>query len=286
MPPAAATRPSMPASTRCAASPARSLRAALSRAAGRQRDPRARTWMATRVQDPYCLRCQPQVTGACLDLMRHAAQVLEREANAVTDNPLVSPTTATSSPAAISTPSRSPSPPMRWRWRSPKSARITERRIALLIDPRCPACRPSWCAKGGLNSGFMLAQVTAAALARENSALAHPRQRRQPADQRQPGGPCQHGDRRRAPPARHGRQHGRHRRRSNCWPPPRASNSTGRCNPLRPGGRHGLVRGVAAAGTPTASWRPTSRPRTTWWPRVIPRHRAEDSRVCTCCDLA
>jgi histidine ammonia-lyase len=102
-----------------------------------------------RVQDPYSLRCQPQVVGACLDQLRHAALVLVREANAVTDNPLVfagaprlprvaaregarpgsgrpgpRPTRSTkSSAAATSTPSRWRSPPTRWRSRSPRSAR-------------------------------------------------------------------------------------------------------------------------------------------------------------------
>ena len=80
-----------------------------------------------RVQDPYSLRCQPQVVGACLDQLRHAALVLVREANAVTDNPLVFAATAApraaSSRAATSTPSRSRSRPTRWRWRSPRSAR-------------------------------------------------------------------------------------------------------------------------------------------------------------------
>ena len=57
--------------------------------ARRQRDPRSHHDGDDRVQDPYCLRCQPQVVGACLDQLRHAALVLLREANAVTDNPLV-----------------------------------------------------------------------------------------------------------------------------------------------------------------------------------------------------
>ena len=77
-----------------------------------------------RVQDPYCLRCQPQVVGACLDQLRHAALVLLREANAVTDNPLVfADDRRDRSRAATSTPSRWRSPPTRWRSRSPRSAR-------------------------------------------------------------------------------------------------------------------------------------------------------------------
>jgi histidine ammonia-lyase len=80
-----------------------------------------------RVQDPYSLRCQPQVVGACLDGLRHAALILVREANAVTDNPLVfageNGGEARSSRAGTSTPSRWRSPPTRWRSRSPRSAR-------------------------------------------------------------------------------------------------------------------------------------------------------------------
>jgi histidine ammonia-lyase len=64
-----------------------------------------------RVQDPYCLRCQPQVMGAALDLLRQAAATLGTEANSVSDNPLSSPTPTRSCRAAISTPSPSPSPP-------------------------------------------------------------------------------------------------------------------------------------------------------------------------------
>ena len=77
-----------------------------------------------RVQDPYCLRCQPQVVGACLDQLRHAAPVLLREANAVTDNPLVFAEDGDDAlRAATSTPSRWRWPPTRWPSRSPRSAR-------------------------------------------------------------------------------------------------------------------------------------------------------------------
>jgi histidine ammonia-lyase len=77
-----------------------------------------------RVQDPYSLRCQPQVMGAVMDLVANASRTLLIEANAVTDNPLLFPDDgATSSPAVTSTPSRSPLPPTRWRWPLPKSAR-------------------------------------------------------------------------------------------------------------------------------------------------------------------
>ena len=74
----------------------------------------------TRVQDPYCIRCQPQVTGAAMDLLRQVAGTLEVEANAATDNPLV--LADVSSRAATSTPSRSPSPLTSSPWRWPRSA--------------------------------------------------------------------------------------------------------------------------------------------------------------------
>ena len=97
-----------------------------------------------RVQDPYSLRCQPQVMGACLDQMRYAAQVLVREANAVTDNPLVF---AARWPAwyraAISTPSRWRWPPTRWRWPSPKSAPSPSAASPCWWTPWSRACRPS-----------------------------------------------------------------------------------------------------------------------------------------------
>ena len=77
-----------------------------------------------RVQDPYSLRCQPQVMGACLELLDAAAATLAREANGVSDNPLVfADDAARSFRAAISTASRSPSPPTRSRWRWPRPAR-------------------------------------------------------------------------------------------------------------------------------------------------------------------
>lgn len=76
----------------------------------------------SRVQDPYCIRCQPQVTGAAIDLLRQAGRTLKIEANAVTDNPWCW-RAATSSRAATSMPSRSPSPPTRSRSPSPRSAR-------------------------------------------------------------------------------------------------------------------------------------------------------------------
>ncbi|MFO1265783.1 MAG: histidine ammonia-lyase [Rubrivivax sp.] len=154
-----------------------------------------------RVQDPYCLRCQPQVVGACLDQLRHAALVLLREANAVTDNPLVFPKAVRPEPVEGLVPGAGA---------STSSARtglgsapqlisggnfhaepvalaadamavaiaevgaIAERRIAMLIDSGVSRLPPFLTPNAGLNSGFMIAHVTAAALASENKSLAHP----------------------------------------------------------------------------------------------------------------
>jgi len=125
-----------------------------------------------RVQDPYCLRCQPQVMGACLDQARHAAQVLVREANAVTDNPLVFDDTMISGgnfhaePVAFAADNLALA--------IAEVGAIAERRIAMLIDPAISRLPPFLTADAGLHSGFMIAHVTAAALASENKSLAHP----------------------------------------------------------------------------------------------------------------
>ena len=125
-----------------------------------------------RVQDPYCLRCQPQVMGAALDQARHAAQVLIREANAVTDNPLVFDDTMISGgnfhaePVAFAADNLALS--------IAEVGAIAERRIAMLIDPGISRLPPFLTADAGLHSGFMIAHVTAAALASENKSLAHP----------------------------------------------------------------------------------------------------------------
>ena len=128
----------------------------------------------TKVQDPYSLRCQPQVMGACLDHMRFAAGILETEANAVTDNPLVfiedgdvlsggnfhaEPVAMASDVLAIVI---------------SEIGAISERRIALLLDTHLSGLPPFLVRNSGVNSGFMIAQVTAAALASENKTLAHP----------------------------------------------------------------------------------------------------------------
>ena len=127
-----------------------------------------------RVQDPYSLRCQPQVVGACLDQLRHAALVLVREANAVTDNPLVfaeddalvSGGNFHAEPVALACDACALA--------IAEVGAIAERRIAMLIDTGVSRLPPFLTADAGLNSGFMIAHVTAAALASENKSLAHP----------------------------------------------------------------------------------------------------------------
>lgn len=127
-----------------------------------------------RVQDPYSLRCQPQVMGACLDHLRFAAGVLEREANAVTDNPLVFPESGDilsggnfhAEPVALASDMLA--------LVLAETGALSERRIALLMDTHLSGLPPFLVAEGGLNSGFMIVQVTAAALASENKLLAHP----------------------------------------------------------------------------------------------------------------
>ena len=126
------------------------------------------------VQDPYSLRCQPQVMGAVLDHLRFAARVLEREANAVSDNPLVFPDSGDilsggnfhAEPVAMAADVLALS--------IAETGALSERRIALLMDTHLSGLPPFLVADGGLNSGFMIAQVTAAALASENKQMAHP----------------------------------------------------------------------------------------------------------------
>jgi histidine ammonia-lyase len=125
-----------------------------------------------RVQDPYSLRCQPQVMGACLDQMRYAAGVFEREAAAVTDNPLVFGNDIVSGgnfhaePVALASDALAVA--------IAEIGSLSERRIALLIDTTLSGLPPFLVEHGGVNSGFMIPQVTAAALASENKSLAHP----------------------------------------------------------------------------------------------------------------
>ncbi|QBY01444.1 histidine ammonia-lyase [Rhodophyticola sp. CCM32] len=129
----------------------------------------------TRVQDPYCIRCQPQVSGAALDVLRTAARTLEIEANAVTDNPLVllesgqivsggnfhaeyTGFAADQIALAVS-----------------EIGAIAQRRIALMVDPALSFDLPPFLTPDpGLNSGFMIAEVTSAALMSENKHLANP----------------------------------------------------------------------------------------------------------------
>jgi len=127
-----------------------------------------------RVQDPYSLRCQPQVVGACLDQLRHAARVLVCEANAVTDNPLVFAEDGSmvsggnfhAEPVALACDGMAVA--------IAEVGSIAERRIAMLIDAGVSRLPPFLTADAGLNSGFMIAHVTAASLASENKSLAHP----------------------------------------------------------------------------------------------------------------
>lgn len=127
-----------------------------------------------RVQDPYCLRCQPQVMGAALDVLRQAARTLEIEANGVTDNPLVfagedvalsggnfhaEPVAFAADMIALAI---------------CEIGSIAERRIAMLVDPALSGLPAFLTPKPGLNSGFMIPQVTAAALVSENKQRAYP----------------------------------------------------------------------------------------------------------------
>ena len=126
-----------------------------------------------RVQDPYSIRCVPQVMGACLDNLRHAARVLVIEANAASDNPLVfdngdvisggnfhaEPVAFAADIIALAL---------------AEIGAISERRMALLLDTGLSRLPAFLVADSGVNSGFMIAQVTAAALAAENQCLANP----------------------------------------------------------------------------------------------------------------
>jgi histidine ammonia-lyase len=126
-----------------------------------------------RVQDPYSLRCQPQVAGAALDVITHVAAVLEREANAVTDNPLVFADAVISGGNFHAMPVAFAADQLALAIAT--LGNISERRIALLVDPATSFLPAFLAREGGLNSGFMIAQVTAAALTAENRALATPR---------------------------------------------------------------------------------------------------------------
>lgn len=127
-----------------------------------------------KVQDPYCLRCMPQVMGACLDHIRFAADIFYNEANAVTDNPLVFLENGTvksggnfhAEPIAMASDTLALA--------IAEIGNMSERRIAMLIDHKISGLPPFLVKDAGVNSGFMIAHVTAAALASENKALSHP----------------------------------------------------------------------------------------------------------------
>lgn len=127
-----------------------------------------------RVQDPYCLRCQPQVMGAVLDILRNAAATLATEANGVSDNPLVfanggdilSGGNFHAEPVAFAADIIAMA--------LAETGNISERRISLLVDPVLSGLPAFLAPEPGINSGFMIAQVTAAALASENKQRAHP----------------------------------------------------------------------------------------------------------------
>jgi histidine ammonia-lyase len=126
------------------------------------------------VQDPYCLRCQPQVMGAALDLLRQAATTLGTEANSVSDNPLVFPDTDEvlsggnfhAEPVAFAADMIAMA--------LCEIGSLAERRLAMLVDPALSGLPAFLTPRPGLNSGFMIPQVTAAALVSENKQRAYP----------------------------------------------------------------------------------------------------------------
>jgi histidine ammonia-lyase len=128
----------------------------------------------SRVQDPYSFRCQPQVMGACLDLIRNASITLGIEANAVTDNPLLfvaerevlSGGNFHAEPVAFAADTLALA--------IAEMGSLSERRVAVLVDPKMSGLPPFLVENSGVNSGFMIAQVTAAALVAENKVLAAP----------------------------------------------------------------------------------------------------------------
>jgi len=127
-----------------------------------------------RVQDPYCLRCQPQVMGACLDVLRQAAATLADEAASVSDNPLI----FAEDDAALSG-GNFHAEPVAFAADTIALAvceigSLSERRIAMLVDPALSGLPAFLTPRPGLNSGFMIPQVTAAALVSENKQRAYP----------------------------------------------------------------------------------------------------------------
>jgi histidine ammonia-lyase len=128
----------------------------------------------SRVQDPYSFRCQPQVMGACLDLIRNCSLTLMREANAVTDNPLLfveagdvlSGGNFHAEPVAFAADTLALA--------LAEIGSLSERRVAVLVDPKMSGLPAFLVENSGVNSGFMIAQVTAAALVSENKSIAAP----------------------------------------------------------------------------------------------------------------
>ena len=178
-----------------------------------------------RVQDPYSLRCQPQVVGACLDQLRHAALVLLREANGVTDNPLVfadadelvSGGNFHAEPVALAADAMAVA--------IAEVGAIAERRIAMLIDAGVSRLPPFLAADPGLNSGFMIAHVTRRGASLREQVAGASRQRRFAADFREPGGSCVDGDVRCTAVVHDDREHRAHPAVSSSSPPRRASSS-------------------------------------------------------------
>ena len=128
----------------------------------------------SRVQDPYSFRCQPQVMGACLELIRNCSVTLQREANAVTDNPLLfvesgdvlSGGNFHAEPVAFAADILALA--------IAEIGSLAERRVAVLVDPKMSGLPAFLVDNSGVNSGFMIAQVTAAALVSENKSIAAP----------------------------------------------------------------------------------------------------------------
>ena len=180
------------------------------------------------MQDPYCLRCQPQVMGAVLDMLRQAAATLATEANGVTDNPLIfaeddealsggnfhaEPVAFAADMIALAL---------------CEIGSLAERRIAMLVDPALSGLPAFLTPRPGLNSGFMIPQVTAAALVSENKQRAHPASVDSiptSANQEDHVSMAAHGARRLLPMVDNAARCGR---RSNCSPPRRAAISTRR----------------------------------------------------------
>jgi histidine ammonia-lyase len=131
-----------------------------------------------RVQDPYCLRCQPQVMGAVLDLLRHVAETLSVESNGVSDNPLIFAETEAGNDEVLSG-GNFHAEPVAFAADMIAIAlceigSLSERRTAMLVDPVLSGLPAFLTPRPGLNSGFMIPQVTAAALVSENKQMAFP----------------------------------------------------------------------------------------------------------------